>query len=265
MNRNNVHIDLVERYLDSRLTADEEVLFNEMLENDERFIRELNDMELLIRGIKKSAATTTIEEKLERFQRSMKITVDDDKPNKRLLYANFTNIKKYSLAIAASLTLLLVTSIALFNINQTPSHQKLYAEYYVPLENYGIKRSMKTDAENSWKLALMYYDNRQYELALENFNKVIVSDYKGTINHPSFPLYKGNTLMNLDRHDEAIRIFEGMVKDDDGMILQAKWYLSMCYLHENNSEKYVPLLEEIALVKSSYYSDKAQKILDQIK
>ena len=268
MNKRNLHIDLIEKYLDNSMDIAEVALFNETLENNEEFVRELNDMELLVAGIKKAAATTTIEEKLDRFNKSIKIIEDEEDDSKtlpRTIYFAFEHIKKYTWAVAASLTLLLVTSIALININQTPTNQKLYAEFYEPFENSGTKRSMENVTENAWKLALVYYDNGNYERALENFNKVIVSDYKGTIHHPSFPLYKGNTLMKLNKHQEAIQIFEGMLKDDDGMILMAKWYLSMCYLHENNPEKFVPLLEEIAQVKSSYYSDKAEKILNQLK
>jgi tetratricopeptide (TPR) repeat protein len=242
-------------------------LFEATLENDETFVRDLNDMELLISGIKKSASLTTMDEKLERFEKSIKIMADEKEDIKtlpRTIYFAFEHIKKYSWAIAASITLIMVSSIALFNINQTPSHQKLYAEYFSPFENYGNTRSIESTTENAWKLALLYYDNDNYDSALANFERIQISDFKGTIKHPSFPLYKGNTLMKLGRHREAITIFENMVKDDDGMIIQAKWYLSMCYLHENNTEKFIPLIEEIAELKASSYRSDAQEILEQI-
>jgi len=268
MNKRNLHIDLIEKYLDNTMDIAEVALFNETLENNEEFVRELNDMELLVAGIKKAAATTTIEEKLDRFNKSIKIMEDEEDDSKtlpRTIYFAFDHIKKYSWAIAASLTLLLVTSIALININQTPTNQKLYADYFTPFENYGNKRSADKVEQNYWNLALAYYDLGKYDSALANFERIQIKDFKGSINDPSFPLYKGNTLMKLERYDDAIALFNGMVEDDDGMVIYAKWYLSMCYLHENNTEKLVPLLEEIAQVKSSYFSDKAEKILDKLK
>ncbi|MCK5703308.1 MAG: hypothetical protein KAI29_19245, partial [Cyclobacteriaceae bacterium] len=123
MNKRNLHIDLIEKYLDGNLDIKEVELFQKTLENDEEFVRELNDMELLIDGIKKTASLTTIEEKLERFETSMKLmeNEDDEKANSKTIFFDFNHIKKYSWAIAASISLVMVTSIALFNINTTPS------------------------------------------------------------------------------------------------------------------------------------------------
>ncbi|MCK5104935.1 MAG: hypothetical protein KAR17_19065, partial [Cyclobacteriaceae bacterium] len=264
MNKRNLHIDLIEKYLDNNLDMKEVELFQKTLENDEEFVRELNDMELLIDGIKKTASLTTIEEKLERFETSMKLmeNEDDEKANSKPIFFDFNHIKKYSWAIAASISLVMVTSITLFNINTTPSNQKLYADYFEPFENHGTKRGTSEKGKNHWKMALFYYDIAEYEKALENFNNV--NSNKGAINYPSFPLYKGNTLMMLDKHDEAKRIFLQMLEDDDGMIIQAKWFLSMCYLYENNTEKLLPLLTEISEIHASSYSKKAQEILNQI-
>jgi len=265
MNRRNLHIDLIEKYIDNTLDIDEVELFNKTLENDEEFVRDLNDMEGLIAGIKKAAASTTVEEKLERFNNSIKIMEEDEKPDTKTRIFDFENIKRFSGAIAASITILLVASITLFNINQTPTNQKLYTKYYSPLENYGNKRGPEKSEQNYWKVALAYYDEGMFDSALINFQKIQISDFKRSINDPSFPLYKGNTLMMLGKHDEAIVIFKGMLDDNDGMIMHARWYLSMCYLYENNTDKLVPLLEEIAEVEASAYSRDAQKILDQLR
>lgn len=265
MNKRNLHIDLIEKYLDNSMDIREVELFNETLENDQEFVRDLNDMEVLIAGIKKAAASTTVEEKLERFEKSIKIMEenDEEKNDTKVISFEFEHIKKYSLAIAASITLILVSSIVLFNINQ-PSNQKLYTQYYSPFENYGDTRGPEKSEQNYWKLALAYYDAGMYDSALVNFQRIQTSDFKGSINDPSFPLYKGNTLMKLGRHDEAIVIFQGMVNNDDGMTIQARWYLSMCYLYEDNTEKLVPLLERIAEVEASSYGRDAHKLLDQI-
>lgn len=263
MNKRNLHIDLIEKYLDNSLRTDEVALFNETLENEEEFVRDLNDMEVLIAGIKKAAAQTTIEEKIDRFERTVKITENDEK--NRILFPDFEHIKRYSGAIAASLTLILVTTLTLFNVNNTPDHQKLYAEYYMPFENQGNKRSIDIEDKNYWKLALAYYDAGQYDAALANLDQIKINDFKGTFNSPSYHLYRGNTLMQLNRHPEAIVIFEKMIDNEDGMVIQAKWYLSMCYLHENNQEEFLSLIKEIAKIEASSYGQKAQKVLDQLK
>lgn len=263
MNRQHIHIDLIEKYLNNEKLTDIEVeLFNKTLENDEGFVRELNDIELLIAGIKKTAARTSIEEKIERFESSIKNMDKDEKPDSKKHIIKY--IIKHPWMIAASLTFLFVTSAVLFSINQTPSYQKLYTEYYSPFENYPTKRGSEKEEQNLWKKALTYYDMGMYQDALDNFDKIQTSEYSATYKNPSFQLYKGNALMKLNKHDEAKVIFQGMVDNEEGMIIQAKWYLSMCYLYEDNEEKLIPLLEEIAEVKASSYSRKSSNILNQL-
>ena len=264
MNKRNLHIDLIERYLDDNLKGDELALFDETLERDEEFVRELNDMELLIAGIRNSAKSTTMEEKLIRFDANIKIMEDGEEPTNHNSIFDFEHIKKYSWAIAASITLTLVVSISLINIKQTPSHQKLYAEYYQPFENFGKKRAPENLTKDYWKEALHHYDEGKYQQALDCFDQIIVTDYKNLVNDPRYSLYKlykGNTLMKLDRHQEAATLFEGIIQDDAGMTMQAKWYLAMCYLHENESEKLISTLEEIARIEESSYSARAKEVL----
>ena len=265
MNKHNLHIDLIEKYLENSLDKEEVELFNTTLENDEEFVRDLNDMEVLIAGIKKAAAKTSIEEKLERFHQSNKKTEETHEKKTIIRYLSFERINRFHATIAASIAILLVASVTFFNINPTPSHQKLYTQYYAPFENYGNKRSADIQAQNYWQLALAYYDYEKYDSALVYFERMQASNFKGTIKYPSFSLYKGNTLMKLGRHDEAAVIFQKMMDRDDGMVMHAKWYLSMCYLYENNPDKLLPLLEEIAEVKASAYHDKAQEIINQLK
>ena len=267
MNERNLHIDLIERYLTDNLEGEELALFDETLEKDEEFVRELNDMELLIAGIRNSAKSTSLEQKLERFNSNIKIMENNDEQKVKTTILDFEHIKKYSWAIAASITLTLVVSISLLNIERTPSHQKLYAEYYKPFENFGKKRSAEDVTKDHWKEALHFYDDGKYQEALDCFDQIIVTDYKNLVNNPRYSLYKlykGNTLMKLNRHRDAAVLFEGIIQDDAGMIMQAKWYLGMCYLYEGDSENLVDILEDIARVETSSYSLKAKEILAQL-
>jgi len=269
MKERNLHIDLIEKYLDDTLNDEEATLFNETLENNEEFVRELNDMELLIEGIKLSASKTTLEEKIERFEAKMLENENEEhKKTESLTCIDFIQIKKYSWAVAASLTILMVSTFSIINIRQSNVNQRLYATYFTPLENDGIKRSAESTTKDYWKDALHYYDREMYQEALDCFDQIIITDFKQLINHPRYTLYKlykGNTLMMLNRHTEAMSLFEGIIDDGDGMIMQARWYLSMCYLHEKKLEHLMPLLEEMSKVESSFYGQDAKKILHQLK
>ena len=262
MCEDNLNIDLIEKYLERSLDVDEIRRFEEKLENDEAFVRELNDMELLISGIKKAASLTSMDDKLDRFEKSLKVD-EDVEEDAKTVYFDDSRTKRHVWVVAASIALIFVLSVSLLNTGQIHSSRKLYAEYYAPFEYFGTNRSIENEEADNWKNALHFYDNGKYQEALDRFNQIIGNN-KELVNHPEHSLYKGNALMELNRHDEAIRIFESMISEDNGMTVQARWYLAMCYLFTNNSKKALPLLEEIAKLKASSYSQDAQTILDRI-
>ena len=266
MDRENLHIDLIEKYLDKRLNQEEKRLFDLELEENEDFVRDLNDMEFLIEGIRRLAETTTLDQKIARFERSPKLSEDGEKS--RRIFPDFEHVKRYSWAIAASFTLVFVTTFSLFNLDQTPSHQKLYAAYYTPFENFGGTRSAVADAEQDlWKEALRDYDDEKYADALTKFNDMTRRDYKGLTEqsfYPHYKIYRGNTLMKLNKHSEAIAVFTNLIENDAGMVIQARWYRAMCYLYTNNQVKLKAELSTISKIEKSSYAAKANKLLEEL-
>ena len=265
MNRKYLHIDLIEKYLDNKLDQDEKLLFDAELEENEDFVRELNDMEFLIEGIRRSAETASVEQKLERYDHSPKISEEGEKS--RSVFPDFEHVKRYSWAIAASFTLVFVTTFTLFTLDKTPSHHKLYAEYYTPFENFGSTRSATNTEQDLWKEALSYYDEGNYIEALAKFNEMTQRDYKGLTEqsfYPHFKIYRGNTLMKLNKHGEAITVFTNLIDNDAGMVIHARWYRAMCYLYTNDLDNLKKELKSISEIQKSSYASKAQLLLEEL-
>ena len=147
---------------------------------------------------------------------------------RRRIHFILNPFKKNASAKIISIFLILAAFTVLFIVSQPKLHQKLYTAYFIPFRSYTTNNGAEIAEQNLWGKALFHYEKGEYDKALEVFNNIAIHNYRGTINHPGFQLYQGNSLMMLHRHAEARSTFKGMLEADTGMIIQAKWYLSLC-------------------------------------
>ena len=73
----------------------------------------------------------------------------------------------------------------------------------------------------------------------------------------------GNTNLMLGQVTEAKENFVTLINDFDDMDLQAKWYLSLCYLKSDDRENARKMLRELGQTEISYAS-KAKELLEKI-
>lgn len=142
MNREQQDIELIEGYLHQNLSEEEMRMFHEKRIMDDEFAELFYDMEVMTEGIKRSAAQTSLEEKLERLQKIMneseeQYASEDAEIRIEGKTRQISYFKKYSYAVAASLALMVLAAIALLNINRLPTNEKLFAQYFVPFDNSG--------------------------------------------------------------------------------------------------------------------------------
>ena len=219
----------------------------------------LHDLDWIIPGIICSAQKTSYDEKMDRFSHQ------DSKWQRWLWNDNYRLAR--TMRVAASLTLLAVLAIMLLRIDNSLTNQELYASYYVPFENYSQHRNGVQNQDSSWKNALQAYDAGEYRQALDFFEAMELNAEQQqniAIRPAMFRMYKGNLLMQLNDHQKAIAEFKGILEADAGMIIQAKWFLSLCYLHEGNLDESIALLEEIVMVEASSFAIKSRELLDKM-
>lgn len=259
------YIGLIEGYLQNKLSASELEDFEELLIKDEDFGQLFIDMKTLVDGIRYSGSKTTLEEKLARLQGEETNVAEEshyDQPKKQgVIFLVFNNMYRHKWAIAAVFIFFIMAAIVLVDIGTRPTNEDLFGEYFVAFENgagYSLVRgdSVKDNIQNQ---AFYYYDMEEYTLASEYFGRVLSEEFNNVI----ILFYSGNALLAINQVNGAIDCFKQVIAIGNGLEIQAKWYLALCYLKLDDYEKMHPLLKEI-VDSSTRYSEPAKELLKNV-
>lgn len=265
MSEEKKHIDLIEGYLQNKLSDSELEEFEELLIKDDKFGQFFIDMKTLVDGIRYSGSKTTLEEKLASLKGMETKMVDehhDDLLGKRgMIIIFFNNVYQHKWSVAAVFAFFILATIALINVNTNPGNDALFEKYFVPFENGAGHSIVRGDTvmDNVQTQAFYYYDLEEYTLASEYFHEVLSEEFNDVI----ILFYSGNAMLAVNQVDEAINCFKKVIAIGNGLEIQAKWYLALCYLKLDNYEKMLPLLKEI-VNSSTRYSDPARELLKKI-
>jgi tetratricopeptide (TPR) repeat protein len=264
MKTNKQNIDLIEKYLDDKLDPQELDLFNRKLREDPEFHRLYFDMDRLVEGIRLSARTTTLEEKLANLEGALPFQKSDGKKNDTPVISLRERMMQYKGAIAAAITLLFVAAFALTTLDFGTDPGKLYAKYQEPFDNYsGQKRSVSVEEVELSEMAFQFYDQGDYQQALDIFIQLENQAEADVDPSVSRWLYMGNAYMELGNMDSAISMFRNVIDRNSGLVVQAKWYMALCYLKQENLEIARTMFTELA-EQGKYKSAESARILDKI-
>ena len=169
------------------------------------------------------------------------------------------NITKYVLGIAATLVLAVV---AVFFFNKRGAVQKqeqLFAMYYQPLEApEKIYRGENTGTDNKKEQqASSSYGSQQYDLSIRYY-KELLAEYP---NDPKYTLFLGLSLMQEERYDEAIALFNTHVPSNTSYDEDIQWYLALAQLKKGNLNTARTMLEKLQNSPGSYYNESAGQII----
>ncbi len=247
-------IALIEKYMENKLSNSETVEFDNRRQQDKSFQKLLEDMSVLITGIKNSARYDLLF-KLKETENSLS-AVKIEKETK-LFY-----LKKYraQIAVAASV-IVIIASTLLITISKRQTDVNEYLnKFFVPYPNliHPTQRANDDQLSND-ELAYYYYDNKQYELAIKSFEEQL----KKQENIANLIFYLGNSYLFAGETDKAIKNFTILLDKYEVYQNQARWFLSLCYLKENKVKE---AKEHLLILKNSKnaYSEKAGLILKKI-
>lgn len=259
--KENIHdMELIEKFLDGKMTMEEQVLFEKKKTQNEEFKTLLTDMDMLLEGVKRSAAKTSKEEKLERLKFFGEImdmeahAIDEDKFDEKKIIPLYR--KPWLLAAAASVALLITVGIVWMQ-GRPPQHERLYAAYFQPFDSPGSGLTRGSSDENIKTKAYDAYDNGRYADAIPLFNEVLKQ-----VDDPISHLCMGNAQLEAGQFAEAEHTFNHMLEKHSDLVTQAKWYLALTYLKQAKMERAKATLWEIS--KSSTYGEKANKLLKEL-
>ena len=245
------NFEMIEKYIDGELSGKELLNFKDLLSTDNDIKRDYNlSMEI---------NNSIIEDDVMALRETMDYMYTEESKVKRIP-AVFTNRRFYYAAASAALLIAtggLVQRLALTDLD----NNAIFEKYYTPYDVTITYRSGNTEVDRLLLNALERYEEKDYEQALILFEEVLETRE----NDLAVSLYSGISYMEEEKYQKATKSFNSIISDNDNLFIeQAKWYLAMCYLKTEKTDKAQNVLNEI-IKEESYYKDQAAKVLKDIK
>jgi len=158
-------------------------------------------------------------------------------------------VKRIPLGYAAAIAgFILVSSIFLFNGRKLDRFYKSY-------EVTSPSRSQQAILNSDYSTAIEFYNIRDYRNAALYFSKVLSEDPK----YMESTMLYGVSNFEIKDYPEAKHSFMKVIDDNDNLFLEdAEWYLALCYLKTQETEKAADVLDQIKRSESIYKKDAAR-------
>lgn len=237
-------MELIERYLNDELSAEERKQTEQRMSADPEFKR-----------------------KLEVFREFRQIYSDDSQSFRALLkevdeeYRQNRKPKNNYWLIAASVSILALLAAAYF-LFLSPAQQpeELYAQHFsLPADNLTVRGDESQQLLNQ---AMSLYNEQQFEQALQRFD-AWQAQHGDTI---PVVFYSAMSHMAQGEMESAIAKLRMIIMErtaDATYTAASRWYLSLAYINDGQKQKAEDLLKDLAGGSSSY-ATKARNLLDQL-
>ena len=236
--------DLIEKYIQNKLSPEEKLMMDELLQNDADFERELTLQANLKVAIKKDD-----DDNFRNLISELESKAKMERPMLRRTYVKWL--------AAASLVLLLGLSYFL-TLDQKVSTNELFASYFEPYRNVVQPLERGSDQQDEKSLAFLAYEKGEYEKAI-----MLFSELYATSKEPYYLFYKANAMLKLERAKEAIPLLLEHLQTKDTLTEKTNWYLALAYLKLNDKSNARITLEKV-LADGNYKSTEAQKLLKEL-
>lgn len=275
------HIDLIERYLDDDLSETEMQKFQHLLNTDAEFNKLFFEMDSLIEGIRQAAKATSVDEKFAALESSLPLKKKHDQKN--LLGNWFENISAYwgeiwigfsgisiqarAGLVVATLSIIISVPFIFDSLNSMPP-SSLYEAYFLKPDytfGYTARSYDKGDesdltGEELFDQGIAAYKDFNYGQALSYFNLINDNELRDKVN-----FFSGICLMSTDQFLQAKIKFDLVIQNPDSYWSgQAAYFLGLCYLHEEELDKALPLLQSVAEDDENDYREQARQIMKKL-
>lgn len=284
MNKIVQNTELIDRYLRDQLSDDELAMFNRKMKEDHEFEKLFFEMDQLVAGIRYSSRTSTVEEKLERLEKSLPLM--RAVPQHQNIINNFFNtlteklnqllddlslriamtITQVKLALSGVAATILVALALLISFQRTLSPGVLFtSNLKLPeYENFGATREAGVQNTDPVKArfdeAMVKYNLKDYESALAIINTIPAEQ-----RNPEIKLYDALVNIELENYGVAKQILTDLKGNvDESWANRARWYLGLCLIRENNFDDARTLLTQVRDFGGIHAKD-ASKLLKKIK
>jgi tetratricopeptide (TPR) repeat protein len=236
----------IERFIAREMSETEKQWFLKELEGNEKLRNEVN-LRKHTDEILKNQNVISLRNKLSRIENQRKEAKQPVKNSKKTTYIKYA---------AVFTGLILLASIALFS-GKNLTAEKIMSRYYKVYEPPTSQRSAQSVTDADFSLAIEFYNTHDYERAAALFTKVL----ENKPNDMQTVLLKGVANFEEKKYPEAKQSFGKVIDNKDNLYIdQAEWYLALCYLNTNETDKAKQLFKSIENENGLYKND-AKKII----
>lgn len=244
-------IELIDRYLKNDLSKTELEEFRKILKKNPELQKEIQ----LHAEVNKALQ----EKDIIKFRLELEKLHEKQRKNyHRSKIITMFKQRQYAItAIAASVAVVLVVGgLLLFNSSEQQNSDNYFTSFYEPEEAVTIVRSGGNSDNMTLKNAMMEYQGRNYESAIELFSQ------KPENNLAKF--YMGLSYLESGNTDKAIELFKSIINHQENLFVeQAQWYLGLSYLKVEKTDEAKKVFNTI-INSDNIYKDDANKILKNL-
>jgi len=233
--------ELIEKYIQNKLSPQEEIEVKELLKNDSSFKDEIT-FHSSLKNVSQYEDNANFRSLIKTLEKQAKA------PQQKQSYTKWL--------AAASIILLLGLSYFL-NMDQKLSTDELFAQNFEPYRNVVAPIVRSNNQQDEKTQAFLAYEKGEYETAITLFTKL----YKNT-KEPYYLFYKANALLKLERAKEAVPLLLEHLKTKDTLTEKTSWYLALAYLKIEDKQKAKELLKKV-IANKSYKNKEAQKLMNE--
>jgi len=257
----------IESYLGGTMPQDEVLIFEQQIESDSQLKEEV----LLFMQINLHLSENDIYLSIpqNKYTQDLKAYMASDEAKEiknTLQIANQTykehkvnaKRKKY-LLVAATIALLIVSSIGLFFMNELKGFDKLYAQYYTSRDLPSIIK--RGEQSSSLEKGVLAFKADSLSKAMEYFNSYKNTQPKEEV---AVYLYTGATQLKLNNIQKAIEQFDIVINSNSLDASKGMWFKALTYLKAKDKTKAKAVLIEISKNPSYFNHNKAKEILDKL-
>jgi len=242
MNKDFLHIELINRFLNNELDGSELNEFNKLLESNSDFNVQFQQIKTIKQGIRKSV----LKEKLDLLKEQEKSIKQNNKKGKtvKLVY--------FFMAVASIITFLIFAP-RLFNKNQNTNQTAL--EFFEIYPSHILKRNDSNKISKLKEKAYTLYEMEKLNKAAPLLAELCDSGDKTSC------FYSGVALLGNKKYEEALIFFnfEGLLIEENVI----NWYKGLCYW--NMGKKSIAIKNWDKISEASPYFNKINEIIEKTK
>lgn len=155
------------------------------------------------------------------------------------------------------LGLVIISSLIIYTGNSYDL-EKITEKYTSEYQSLSPSRSASQLFDDYYNIGVNYFNKGDFSNAILWFEKVVDQD------NIQSTFLTGVSQMNIKEYSSAAGSFEKVIDHNDNLFLnKASWYLSICYLNTNETDKAKVILEGIVSSKSKY-KKQARKAIKRV-